>query len=194
MTVPTSLPLLREAVANGAKLELLFFPDAGSRTSPLGPGCLSQWCPCEFEMDGIPFRSAEQGMMHGKAILFGDRETAARIAACRTAFRAQSLGREVLGFDEARWAAHREEIVFRANLAKFSQDAELRSYLVTTTGKVLAESSTTDLVWGAGVSPDHPAASDPRRWPGLNLLGFVLMQVREELLPPATPPPALPIR
>jgi hypothetical protein len=181
-------------VANGAKFEFLFFPDAGSRTSPLGPGCLSQWCPCEFGIEGVQFRSAEQAMMHGKAILFGDLEAAARIAACRTAFQAQLLGREVRGFDELTWVAHREGIVFRANLAKFSQDPELRVYLLSTAGNVLAESSTTDLVWGAGISPDHPAASDPRRWPGLNLLGFVLMRVREELLPPANPLPAPPDR
>ena len=185
MSVPASLPLLREAVANGAKLELLFFPDAGSRTSPLGPGCLSQWCPCEFELSGVRFRSAEQAMMHGKAILFGDHETAGRIASCRTAFQAQLLGREVRGFDEGRWVAHREEIVFEANFAKFSQDPELRDYLLSTAGKVLAESSTTDLVWGAGISPDHPAAADPRRWPGLNLLGFVLMRVRDEISSPS---------
>ena len=194
MNVPTSLPLLREAVATGAKYGLLFFPDAGSRTSPLGPGCISQWCPCDFELSGVQFRSAEQAMMHGKAILFGDLEAAARIAACRTAFQAQLLGREVRGFDEARWVAHREEIVFQANFAKFSQDPELRDYLLSTAENVLAESSTTDLVWGAGISPDHPAATDPRRWPGLNLLGFVLMRVRDELFPPATPSPAPPVR
>jgi len=29
-----------------------------------------------------------------------------------------------------------------------------------------------------------PFATNPRRWPGLNLLGFVLMRIREELRTP----------
>ena len=160
---------------------MIFFPDSGSRTTPLSPSCLSQWCPARFEVDGVAFLSAEQAMMHGKALLFGDRGTAERIAACRTAFQAQLLGREVRGFDDPVWVEHREEIVSRANLAKFSQDPPLGDYLRSTRGSVLVESSTTDLVWGAGVSEDHPRAADPRRWPGLNLLGLVLMRVRESL-------------
>lgn len=183
MTVdpPPSLSALRSAADRGETWPVLFFPDSGSRTSPLSPSCLSQWCPARFEVDGVVFRCAEQAMMHGKALLFGDRETADRIAASRTAFQAQILGRAVRGFDESAWIEHREEIVFRANLAKFSQDPALGGYLRSTRGSVLVESSTTDLVWGAGVSEDHPRAADPRRWPGLNLLGQALMRVRESL-------------
>ena len=34
---------------------------------------------------------------------------------------------------------------------------------------------------------DDPAATDPLAWPGLNLLGFALMVVREELAGGASP-------
>jgi ribA/ribD-fused uncharacterized protein len=179
---PLSLAELRAAFEGGASWPVLFFPDGGTRTSPPGPGCLSQWGVSEFEIDGIRFRSAEQAMMHGKAVLFGDHGTAARIAACRTSFQAQLLGRTVSGFDDGTWVEHREEVVVRANLAKFSQDPELRDYLLSTRGSILAEASATDLVWGAGTLDDHPGASDPRRWPGLNLLGSSLMRVRARLL------------
>jgi ribA/ribD-fused uncharacterized protein len=46
---------------------------------------------------------------------------------------------------------------------------------------VLVEASPVDPVWGIGLSRDDPAAAEPSRWRGLNLLGFALMRVRDEL-------------
>src|SRR5215207_7881828 len=41
----------------------------------------SQWYPAEFTVDAAAFVCAEQFMMHGKALLFGDAEIAAEILA-----------------------------------------------------------------------------------------------------------------
>jgi ribA/ribD-fused uncharacterized protein len=46
---------------------------------------------------------------------------------------------------------------------------------------VLVEASPYDRIWGIGVSATDERATDPRRWPGANLLGFALMQARETL-------------
>ena len=69
----------------------------------------------------------------------------------------------------------------RANLAKFSQHAELRTFLVNTKKRVLAEASPRDRIWGIGLAVSDPRVEKPLQWRGLNLLGFALMQVREEL-------------
>lgn len=50
----------------------LFFSEA----SPF-----SQWYRADFTVDGATFNCAEQFMMHGKARLFDDAETAAKILA-----------------------------------------------------------------------------------------------------------------
>ena len=53
--------------------ELLLF--YGHRvTKAVTETCLSQWYPCQFEVDAIPYTSAEQYMMAEKAKLFGDEE------------------------------------------------------------------------------------------------------------------------
>ncbi|MEV6174002.1 NADAR domain-containing protein [Streptomyces sp. NPDC051954] len=46
----------------------------------------------------------------------------------------------------------------------------------------LVEASPLDRVWGIGLAADDPAAMDPERWRGPNLLGFALMGARERLV------------
>lgn len=54
--------------------------------------------------------------------------------------------------------------------------------LVATGTTELVEASPFDKVWGVGLSADDPLIHDKRNWLGLNLLGKVLMQVRDKIL------------
>lgn len=67
------------------------------------------------------------------------------------------------------------------NVQKFRQNAELAKYLAGTAERVLAEASPVDRVWGTGLAADDDRSTDPRQWPGENLLGFALMAAREQL-------------
>lgn len=132
-----------------------------------------------FEVDGQSYQSAEHYMMAEKAALFGDEQTRARIIEATDPNAAKALGRQVRGFDEARWAQERFPIVVRANQAKFSQNAELGAFLQGTGTRVIVEANPVDRVWGIGLAPrTRPERPEPDRWRGLNLLGFALMQVR----------------
>ena len=133
-------------------------------------------------VDGAIFTTAEHFMMHQKAMLFGDQETALRILDADHPFEAKTLGRRVRGFDEARWNQARLEIVIRGNIEKFAQNTNLLNFLLGTGDDVLAEASPNDLVWGIGCREEDPTATQPKNWPGQNLLGFALMRVREQLL------------
>jgi ribA/ribD-fused uncharacterized protein len=167
---------------DGGQPDFLMFwghrpPSAGG----VGKGCLSQWWPVTFTVDGVTYHSAEHFMMAAKALLFDDIETAERIRQAPHPAAAKALGREVRGFDEQRWADRRFDLVVAGNLAKFGQHRDLRDFLLGTGRKVLVEASPRDAIWGIGLAADDDRAASPENWRGLNLLGFALMEVRHQL-------------
>lgn len=149
---------------------------------PLDKNCLSQWWPATFEVDRIQFASAEHYMMWRKAVLFEDHTIAKQILAAPHPEEAKRLGRAVRGFNRDVWVQHRWDVVVDGSLAKFTSDPALAHYLRSTESRVLVEASPVDTIWGIGFAEDHPAASDPFQWRGLNLLGFALMEARSRLL------------
>jgi ribA/ribD-fused uncharacterized protein len=171
---------LTAAQAQGHRIQFLFFwGHQPERDGSVGAGCLSQWWPASFTVGDLRFATAEHYMMWRKAKLFGDCAVAEQILAAPHPHAAKALGGRVAGFDEATWSDHRFAIVVAGNLAKFGQHPALRAFLLATGQRVLVEASPLDRIWGIGLDREDPAAVDPSRWPGLNLLGFVLMQVRE---------------
>jgi len=143
-------------------------------------GPFSQWAKYPMEIDGITYNTCEQYMMAEKARLFGDKDAEAKILAARNPREQKALGRKVQAFDQARWDAAREEIVYRGNLAKFCQNADLRERLLSTGDRIIAEASPRDRIWGIGMAEDHPNVTDMSVW-GQNLLGKAVMRVRETL-------------
>jgi ribA/ribD-fused uncharacterized protein len=181
MTVATVSDLLG-LIERGGPVEFLFF--YGHRAEPdgrPGRGCLSQWWPSAFTVDGLRFATAEHYMMWRKAMLFADEQAAGQILAAPDPAGAKALGRKVRGFDKAAWEAHRFEFVAAGSVAKFGQHPDLREFLLATGERVLVEASPRDRVWGIGLSAGHERAADPRQWRGLNLLGFALMRARAAL-------------
>ncbi len=142
----------------------------------------SQWYRCRFTVGANTFNCAEQYMMHGKALLFGDTDAAAKILAADHPRDHKALGRKVTPFDDATWKRERAAIVRAGNHAKFTQNAELLDQLLATRGTALVEASPYDRIWGIGLSATDPRAKDPAQWRGQNLLGKILTELRDELL------------
>ena len=71
--------------------------------------------------------------------------------------------------------------MLQACRAKYSQNPDLKQALLDTGDKILVEAALKDVVWGIGRGLDYPFLEDESKWLGQNLLGKVLMQVREEL-------------
>lgn len=72
--------------------------------------------------------------------------------------------------------------MYQGNYLKFSQNQDLLAYLASTRGKVLVEASPYDKIWGVGWREKDGNISNPMLWKGENLLGFILMEVRDDLL------------
>ena len=149
----------------------------------------SQWYPSSFTVDNERYNCAEQYMMSEKAKLFGDTATRRKIMSSPNPAQQKRFGRSVPSFNQELWVQHRYDIVFKADLAKCSAPPLLQQ-LVDTGDKFLAEASPYDLVWGIGFTCDDRRALQPPLWPGLNLLGDILMKIRHQLAsPPPLPPP-----
>ena len=119
--------------------------------------------------------------MAAKAELFGDKEIRKEILNISEQKKMKSLGRKVKNFDQNVWDKFKYSIVLNGNWCKFSQNRELREFLLSTGDKILVEASPYDSIWGIRISASSPEAKNPMKWRGQNLLGFALMEVRDEL-------------
>lgn len=173
---------LETAFSSNASIDFLFFwGHRPSKDGRITASCLSQWWPSLFTVDGVIYQSAEHWMMAGKARLFGDHETVEKILAATDPKEVKALGRKARGFDAQAWDGEKFRIVCEGSFQKFSQNEDLRDFLLSTGDRVLVEASPVDPVWGIGLAAEDAAASDPTQWRGENLLGFALMQARERI-------------
>lgn len=127
------------------------------------------------------FDNSEAAFMYVKAICFKDEKRAAMILKDQWPKNAKEHGRQIAGFDEAEWIDVREEIMYEVCLQKFLQNKIFADKLLATGNRMLVEASPFDRIWGIGLRPDDPRALIKEKWLGMNLLGFVLMQVRDTL-------------
>ncbi|MDR3412782.1 MAG: NADAR family protein [Formivibrio sp.] len=160
---------------------LFFWSSFANADGSISETCLSQWFAAGFEIDGVSYRTDEHYMMAEKARLFGDDVALAKVLRSRFPAEVKKFGREIVNFDEAVWCGHRFDIVVRGNLAKFRQNPALKAWLLASGDSLIVEASPADAIWGIGLAEEHPYARVPKLWPGLNLLGFALMEVRRQI-------------
>ncbi|EAC5507434.1 NADAR family protein [Listeria monocytogenes] len=177
-----TLEKIQHKYRKGEKLKYIFFwGHQPAEDGKISKSCFSQWWICSFKVDGVEYNCAEQFMMAEKAKLFNDMEMREKILAAKHPKQAKDFGRLISGFQEDIWLKNRFNIVMRANQAKFSQNEELKKFLMQTKKRILVEASPVDKIWGIGMAADNKNVENPLYWKGLNLLGFALMAVRDEL-------------
>ena len=160
---------------------LFFWGHQPSKDGTITKTCFSQWWESAFVVEGIEYNSAEHWMMAKKALLFNDETIFEKIIEVKSPAEAKKLGREVQNYNDEIWLQNRYQIVKEGNFHKFSQHYDLKEFLLNTKDRILAEASPVDAVWGIGMASDHQNINNPKKWRGLNLLGFALMEVRDVL-------------
>ena len=144
-------------------------------------GVFSNVHPAEIVEDGKKYPTAEHYYMSKKAEFFGDHRTVDLIDKNHDPIRARELGRKVKGFDEAAWLVVKDDYMRQAQVLKYQQNENLLGSLLKTDDDVLVYCNSADLYWGNGVDIMDKRASEPMEWPGDNVLGFILMDVRSSL-------------
>lgn len=170
----------------------------------------SNFHPAKFEYKGITFISNEQFMMYSKAKNFNDEVSAEKILELnqdplakkfldgelsredivkdkvlsdqwnKLMMKVKKLGRGVQNYDEAYWESRRYKIVLFGVRLKFTQNPDLKDILMDTGESKMIESSPYDKVWGAGLSEYDCKRTPEEKWPGRNLLGKILDELKIE--------------
>ncbi len=120
-------------------------------------------------------------MMYQKAMLFGDTAVAQAILLTDNPKEQKDLGRMVSNYDDTMWAASRVDIMVEGLYEKFSQNENLKKALLDTGDTEIVEASPYDIIWGIGWKEEDAQAHDKSKWRGQNLLGIVLMKVRDKI-------------
>ncbi len=143
-------------------------------------GCFSNWYRKKFVIDDFEYLFVEQFMMAQKAKLFHDSERYTAILRSSSPRECKDLGKQVSPFDSKAWDSVKYDVVKTANRAKYGQNPELRKKLIDTGAAILAEASPKDMIWGIGLDAATASVTPSSEWPGQNLLGRILMELREE--------------
>jgi ribA/ribD-fused uncharacterized protein len=144
-------------------------------------GIYSQWHKAPMTIDKVEYNSCEQYMMHQKALLFGDNDIAELIMKETNPREQKKYGRMIKNFDKSTWDKNCLAIVYEGNLAKFSQNADLKEEMLSTGNRIFVEASPLDNIWGIGLDENAEGIENPSYWLGLNLLGQALTLVKQEI-------------
>lgn len=173
---------IQQEMKNGKKYNFCFFWGGHpSKDGGITKSCLSQWWLEDFWSEQQKYCCMEQFMMEKKAELFGDKEIQKKILENENPKQIKALGRKVRNFDQELWNKVKYSIVLNGNWMKFRQNRKLREFLLSTGDSVLVEASPYDTIWGIGLSEKAEDVQNPLKWNGQNLLGFALMEVRDEI-------------
>ncbi len=134
---------------------------------------------CQMMHSGLDFTSSESAYQWQKAVDLGRPDTAQRIRDAADGFRAKALSKDLDSDLAFEWRQEHGVRVMEAILeAKLEQVPEFRSQLMETGSAVLAE-CTHDLFWAAGLTANQAKHCKPAYFPGQNMLGKILMNLRE---------------
>lgn len=155
-------------------------------------GPLSNFYTCYFtDSEGITYCSSEQYYMAKKALFFNDTFRYKKIMEETNPKKIKNHGRAVEGYSDELWYGPEDgetednpakKAMYEAVKYKFTQNEKLLNILKDTEGQTLVEASPFDKRWGIGMRGDQISAKYKRFWNGKNWLGYILTQLRDEIL------------
>ena len=148
-------------------------------------GVFSNWYSSPFKakslngtMVELEFNCQEQYMMFQKAMAFADLAAATNIMNETSPQKQKAMGRKVRNFDPAHWDQWKWKLTISGIYAKFLQNPDLYTILMSTGDREIVEASPHDDIWGIGMGSEDANLMDRARW-GENLLGKQLTHCRD---------------
>ena len=141
---------------------------------------LSNFFPCELNVFGESFQSAEQAFQLTKAVRAGDLMAAEKIREATSALDCKQIGKTVQ--TSSSWHQNAQKVMEEIVSEKIKQCAGMKRKIldVYNSKKVFAH-SVYDHVWGTGLSATQTLHTHPKAWPGQNTMGKILLHAAESL-------------
>lgn len=130
-------------------------------------GCFSNFAHYNFELDGKKWMTSEH---YFQAQKFIGTKYVEKIRLLDNPMKAAEMGRNRDLPLRADWEQVKDDIMRKAVFEKFSQNEEIKRILLSTGKEYIVESTSNDYYWGCGKDDS-----------GKNMLGKILMEVREKL-------------
>jgi len=144
-----------------------------------GWSTFSNFHPMPMTINGQKYRSVEQYYQVAKAKRFGDVNRVIEILNSRSPRKCKELGKHVQGFDMEVWKKEARSVMKTGLLEKFLQNGSARQKLKDTGRAIIAEATKYDQFWATGLDISDDANAKRDSWPGRNVLGELLMEVRD---------------
>ena len=155
-----------------------YIPQVNS-TAFFGRQCfLSNFHPAPFVENGTSYSCSEQYYLYHKSMFFNDDATAAAIMRAKDPVLMKSLSHRIKGLNNAKWEKKARSCMERGCTLKFSQNEKLLQKLLQTKGN-LVEANKHDNFFSCGLSLEDPNISEQSRWAGQNMLGSILVALRQ---------------
>ena len=135
-------------------------------------------------VDSITFPTVEHYYQWSKAKQFGDAEAEKKILKTPSSKSVKTYGKKVKNYDEEAWGQKKLDVMRVGLRAKFTQHPDLRDLLISTKDRPIGEADPRDKYWAIGTGADTSKAKDPSKWPGKNMLGKLLTELRAEFSGP----------
>ncbi len=130
-------------------------------------GCFSNFSRHGFELDGKYWKTSEH---YFQAMKFEGTKFEEKVRIARSPKGAANLGRRRDFPLRKDWETIKDDVMRRAVLKKFQTHDEIRKILLDTGDEYLIENAPGDYYWGCG-----------KDGTGKNMLGIILMEVREQV-------------
>lgn len=137
-------------------------------------GCFSNFAPYPIFIENEMWRTVEHYFQASK---FGDEATRIKIKEMDSPMKAANEGRNKKNLIVSDWESIKDDIMHKGLLCKFCQHPKLRKMLILTGTKTLIEHTRNDRYWADGGDGS-----------GKNMLGKLLMLVRNEIQLPSNDP------
>ncbi len=168
----------RQITTNETDNHLFFF----SKASPF-----SNYYPSVFKIEGEDYTCREELIQAKKAKLFKDHHTYSKIKRASNLGEMKFLGREVKGFNQQTWTKFAPEVAATCQRETFSQNGDLRNYLISTRSKYLVEASPKDILCRIGMSIVNPDLMNKNTSWGKNYQVESLTETRRHIMSTSQP-------